>query len=279
MRRKKAMERDHGALLRRAETTTHATTPMRASRNGLFVRMAQIARPAAHNHHATGCRERRLGAAARVIPRPAAAAIGRVRDAPRAATTTAIRMTGRTGRSSVPPPASWDAALATVDTVARPDDPWVPAAGAGRCLRWPEVVVVVRRVRRAVVVVVVDTGGLRPCCPPRCWSWWPGAEPRQLVFPVVGVAERTRSRSSSRWSASSLIRTRTAPAGSRSTHCRSVRTSRRDARAADHSASSGSSVWNRQPSTSSGGLATPIAPPGRRWHTPTTPVDPCQYDQ
>ena len=74
------MERDQGALLRRADTTTQATTPIRASRNGLFVRMAQIARPAAHNHQATGCRERRLGAAARVIPRPAYDATGRGRD-------------------------------------------------------------------------------------------------------------------------------------------------------------------------------------------------------
>ena len=47
------MERDHGALLRRADTTTHATAPISASRNGLFVRMAQMARQAAHNHHAT----------------------------------------------------------------------------------------------------------------------------------------------------------------------------------------------------------------------------------
>ena len=74
------MERDHGALLRRADTTTQATAPIRASRNGLFVRMAQIAKPAAHNHHATGCRERRLGTAARVIPRPASGAIGRGRS-------------------------------------------------------------------------------------------------------------------------------------------------------------------------------------------------------
>ena len=48
------MERDHGALLRRSDTTTQATAPMSASRNGLFVLMAQIAKPAAHNHHATG---------------------------------------------------------------------------------------------------------------------------------------------------------------------------------------------------------------------------------
>ncbi len=76
------MERDHGALLRRADTTTHATTPIRPKRNGLFVRMAQMARPAAHNHHATGCRERRRGAAARVIRRPACGATARERTRP-----------------------------------------------------------------------------------------------------------------------------------------------------------------------------------------------------
>jgi hypothetical protein len=76
------MERDHGALLRRADTTKQATPPINARRNGLFVRMAQIAKPAAHSHHATGCRERRRGAAARVIPRPAGGASGRGRTHP-----------------------------------------------------------------------------------------------------------------------------------------------------------------------------------------------------
>ena len=65
------MERDHGALLRQTDTTKQATAPISARRNGLFVRMAQIANPAAHNHHATGCSERRRGAAARVTRRPA----------------------------------------------------------------------------------------------------------------------------------------------------------------------------------------------------------------
>ncbi len=52
------MERDHGALLRRADTTTQATAPISASRNGLFVRMAQMARagrPQPPRHRVQGC--------------------------------------------------------------------------------------------------------------------------------------------------------------------------------------------------------------------------------
>ena len=73
------MERDQGALLRQTDTTKQATAPIRASRNGLFVRIAQTANPAAHNHHAAGWRERSRRAAARVTRPPAYDANGRVR--------------------------------------------------------------------------------------------------------------------------------------------------------------------------------------------------------
>src|SRR3974390_872029 len=53
------IERDQGALVRRAETTNAATEATSRRRIGLVVRDAAPARQAAHSHHAAGCRPRR----------------------------------------------------------------------------------------------------------------------------------------------------------------------------------------------------------------------------
>ena len=191
-RRKNVMERDHGALLRRAETTTHATTPINARRNGLFVRMAQIARPAAQSHHATGCRERRRGAAARVIPRPASAAIGQGRTHPghdddcdqddreqiarRSAARTPVwrlrwrRPTVPRGRSLAPGPRAARAAEADVVVVA----PAAAARGRGAS-------------RRRDFDLVLTAGVAVATAPARRSSWRLSASPRPVPRLVVVV--------------------------------------------------------------------------------------------
>ena len=61
-RRNTTRDRDHGASVRRADTTKATTAPTSSSRIGLVVRDAAPAMQAAHSHHAPGWRPRRPGA-------------------------------------------------------------------------------------------------------------------------------------------------------------------------------------------------------------------------
>ena len=263
------MERDQGALLRRAETTTQATTPIRASRNGLFVRMAQIANPAAHNHHATGCRERRRGAAARVIPRPADGAIGRRRDPPRAATTAAIRTTGRRRSRRPPTRMRGRQRWPTMRVGWLPVDPWRSPAGPPDRRCPPE-----RRggrgrrpARGRVVVATGRCGRLRPRA--RCWSLVACAGLPRSASRASASTDGTvgAAGAPSWWSAAQTV---AGPAVSRSTHCRSVR---RTAPPPGGGSLAVVRFVGLEPPTFDvvGRARRPTAPPGRRWRRPTTP--------